>query len=128
MFATRITRRAATMVAVTLLAASGWWFSHEALREMPPFVFLGSRFLLAGLLLAGQDVTAAPVATRGCGIVFQSYALFPHLTVWENIAFGLRREGMAQDKITERVEAMLKQGVEQRETNMQEQLQGAESQ
>ena len=39
------------LVAVTLLAASGWWFSHEALREMPPFVFLGSRFLLAGLLL-----------------------------------------------------------------------------
>ncbi len=40
--------------------------------------------------------------------MFQSYALFPHLTVWDNIAFGLRRDGMAKDKIAERVEAMLK--------------------
>jgi putrescine transport system ATP-binding protein len=41
-------------------------------------------------------------------MMFQSYALFPHLTVWDNIAFGLRREGMARDKVAERVEAMLK--------------------
>jgi putrescine transport system ATP-binding protein len=41
-------------------------------------------------------------------MMFQSYALFPHLTVWENIAFGLKREGMAKDKIGERVDAMLK--------------------
>lgn len=40
------------LIAVTLLAASGWWLSHEALQVMPPFVFLGTRFLLAGLLLA----------------------------------------------------------------------------
>ncbi|MBL8344777.1 MAG: ABC transporter ATP-binding protein [Rubrivivax sp.] len=46
------------------------------------------------VLLAGQDVTAAPVASRGCGIVFQSYALFPHMRVWENIAYPLRVRGM----------------------------------
>ncbi len=44
--------------------------------------------------LAGQDVTAATVASRGCGIVFQSYALFPHMRVWENIAYPLRVRGM----------------------------------
>jgi putrescine transport system ATP-binding protein len=41
-------------------------------------------------------------------MMFQSYALFPHLTVWENIAFGLRREGMPKPQIAERVDAMLK--------------------
>jgi putrescine transport system ATP-binding protein len=41
-------------------------------------------------------------------MMFQSYALFPHLSVWDNIAFGLRRDGMPADKTAERVEAMLK--------------------
>jgi putative spermidine/putrescine transport system ATP-binding protein len=43
--------------------------------------------------LAGQDVTRATVASRGCGIVFQSYALFPHMKVWENVAYPLRVRG-----------------------------------
>ena len=41
-------------------------------------------------------------------MMFQSYALFPHLTVWDNIAFGLRRDGLPKDQVAERVEAMLK--------------------
>ena len=41
-------------------------------------------------------------------MMFQSYALFPHLSVWENIAFGLKRDGMPADQIAQRVEAMLK--------------------
>lgn len=39
------------MVLVTLLAAAGWLFSKEAIRELPPAAFIGSRFLLAALLL-----------------------------------------------------------------------------
>ena len=60
------------------------------------------------ILLNGQDLANIPTYDKPINMMFQSYALFPHLTVWENIAFGLRREGMPQDKITERVEAMLK--------------------
>lgn len=41
-------------------------------------------------------------------MMFQSYALFPHLSVWDNIAFGLKREGMDKDKIGNRVEEMLR--------------------
>src|SRR5919199_5185190 len=39
--------------------------------------------------IAGRDVRSVPVERRGLGMVFQNYALFPHLTVFENIAFGL---------------------------------------
>ena len=60
------------------------------------------------ILLNGQDLADIPPYDCPINMMFQSYALFPHLTVWENIAFGLRREGMAKDKIVERVEAMLK--------------------
>ncbi len=60
------------------------------------------------ILLNGQDLADIPPYDCPINMMFQSYALFPHLTVWENIAFGLRREGMAKDKMVERVEAMLK--------------------
>ena len=43
------------------------------------------------VLLSGEDVTDTPVQKRGVGFVFQGYALFGHLTVRENVAFGLRR-------------------------------------
>ncbi len=60
------------------------------------------------ILLNGQDLAGIAPYDKPINMMFQSYALFPHLTVWENIAFGLRREGMAKDAIVERVEAMLK--------------------
>ncbi len=60
------------------------------------------------IILNGQDLSDMPPYENPINMMFQSYALFPHLTVWENIAFGLRREGMAKDRIVERVEAMLK--------------------
>ena len=60
------------------------------------------------ILLNGQDLANMPPYNCPINMMFQSYALFPHLTVWDNIAFGLRRERMAKDKIVERVEAMLK--------------------
>jgi len=44
------------------------------------------------IFLAGKDITDIPAYKRPINMMFQSYALFPHLTVWENIAFGLRRD------------------------------------
>ena len=45
------------------------------------------------ILVDGQDVTAAPPQTRDMAMVFQSYALYPHMTVRENLAYGLRVRG-----------------------------------
>jgi putrescine transport system ATP-binding protein len=60
------------------------------------------------ILLAGQDIAPIPPNKRAVNMMFQSYALFPHLSVWENIAFGLKRDKMDKDKIAERVDQMLK--------------------
>jgi putrescine transport system ATP-binding protein len=60
------------------------------------------------IVLDGEDLGHRPPYERPINMMFQSYALFPHLTVWDNIAFGLRREGMARDRVAERVEALLK--------------------
>jgi putrescine transport system ATP-binding protein len=60
------------------------------------------------IVLAGQDLSGLPPYERPMNMMFQSYALFPHLSVADNIAFGLKREGMAAAAIRDRVEAMLK--------------------
>jgi putrescine transport system ATP-binding protein len=60
------------------------------------------------IILNGQDLADLPPYERPMNMMFQSYALFPHLTVWENIAFGLKREGLPTGQVAERVEAMLK--------------------
>jgi putrescine transport system ATP-binding protein len=60
------------------------------------------------ILLGGRDLATLPPYERPMNMMFQSYALFPHLTVWDNIAFGPRREGLPKDEIAARVEAMLK--------------------
>ena len=60
------------------------------------------------ILLDGQDIAPVPPNKRAVNMMFQSYALFPHLSIWENIAFGLKREGMEKDQIGERVEEMLR--------------------
>jgi putrescine transport system ATP-binding protein len=60
------------------------------------------------IVLNGQDLAGLPPYQRPMNMMFQSYALFPHLTVWDNIAFGLRREGLPKDEVAARVEAMLK--------------------
>ncbi len=59
------------------------------------------------IFLAGEDITNLPPYQRPINMMFQSYALFPHLTVWENIAFGLRRDHMPKAQLIERVESML---------------------
>lgn len=58
--------------------------------------------------LSGQDIGPVPPNKRAVNMMFQSYALFPHLSIWDNIAFGLRRDSMAKADITNRVEEMLK--------------------
>ncbi|MCI2399157.1 ABC transporter ATP-binding protein [Aliiroseovarius subalbicans] len=60
------------------------------------------------ILLDGQDIAPVPPNKRAVNMMFQSYALFPHLSVSDNIAFGLKRDGLSKDKIADRVEEMLK--------------------
>ena len=71
--------------------------------------------LIAGFLrpdsgrvkLAGADVTGASVRSRECGIVFQSYALFPHMRVWENVAYPLRVRGVEIARRRRKADEML---------------------
>ncbi|HHB80505.1 MAG TPA: ABC transporter ATP-binding protein [Aliiroseovarius sp.] len=60
------------------------------------------------IFLGGANIAGVPPNKRPVNMMFQSYALFPHLTVWDNIAFGLKRSNMAKDAIGARVEEMLK--------------------
>jgi len=55
------------------------------------------------VLIDGEDVTGRPPHLRGLGVVFQSYALFPHLSVRENVAFGLRERRLPAAEIERRV-------------------------
>jgi len=62
----------------------------------------------SGLIeLQGQDVTWLPPYQRNVNTVFQSYALFPHLTIFENVAFGLRRKKVKDKEVKARVSEML---------------------
>ncbi|QOL82153.1 ABC transporter ATP-binding protein [Pseudooceanicola spongiae] len=60
------------------------------------------------ILLGGEDIAAVPPNKRPVNMMFQSYALFPHLSVWENVAFGLRREGRDKGEIETRVADMIR--------------------
>ena len=60
------------------------------------------------VLIDGQDMSAVPPHRRPTNMMFQSYALFPHMSVEKNIAYGLLREGMARGEAMERVAAMLR--------------------
>ena len=60
------------------------------------------------ILLDGRDIAHVPPNKRAVNMMFQSYALFPHLTVYDNIAFGLRREKKPRDEVDARVKEMLR--------------------
>lgn len=59
------------------------------------------------VLIDGMDVTAMPPRARSLGVVFQAYALFPHMTAWENVAYPLKVRGLAADERRQRAFKML---------------------
>jgi spermidine/putrescine ABC transporter ATP-binding subunit len=87
---------------VTLLGPSGCG-KTTTLRMIAGFV----RPSAGRVLMDGEDVTALPPGKRNVGMVFQDYALFPHLTVAENIGFGLRERRTPAPEIARRVRELL---------------------
>ena len=81
------------------------------------------------ILIGGDNVTALPPERRGIGIVFQNYAIFPHMHVYDNIAFGLRMRKMSKREIGRRVGDALEQvGLGGYAARYQRQLSGGEQQ
>ena len=78
---------------------------------------------------AGKDISTLPPAARDFGIVFQSYALFPNLTVFKNLAYGLENRRMKKDAIEKRVEELLELvGLTGQERKYPAQLSGGQQQ
>ncbi len=88
---------------VTFLGPSGCG-KTTTLRMLGGFVDVSAGSIRVG----GRDVTRLPAAKRNMGLVFQSYALFPHMTVAQNVAFGLEMRKVAKPDITRRVGEALK--------------------
>ena len=81
------------------------------------------------ILLHGRDMVGVPPFRRDVNMVFQQYALFPHMDVFENVAFGLRRKKVDKDEITRRVaEALSLVELEGREKRKPRQLSGGQQQ
>ena len=79
--------------------------------------------------IAGDDVTEKPAYLRGLGMVFQNYALFPHMAVFDNVAYGLRMRKVPKPEIRERVrEALALVHLERHEDVRHRQLSGGEQQ
>ncbi len=81
------------------------------------------------ILIDGDDVAALPAHRRPTNTVFQSYALFPHLTVAENVAYGLKRKGVDKAEIGDRVQAELERvGLANEGSRKPNQLSGGQQQ
>ncbi|UCH24356.1 MAG: ABC transporter ATP-binding protein [Trueperaceae bacterium] len=87
---------------VSLLGPSGCG-KTTTLRAIAGFITLQN----GTLAIAGSDYTRIPPNRRNIGMVFQSYALFPHLSVFENVAFGLRLRRVAKEDLAQRVRSAL---------------------
>jgi spermidine/putrescine transport system ATP-binding protein len=111
----RVTKRFGSTVAVddlTLEIARGEFFSllgPSGCGKTTTLAMIGGfEQPTAGRVdLAGRDVARVPAHRRDVNTVFQSYALFPHLNVFDNVAFGLRRKRVPRDEISDRVGAAL---------------------
>lgn len=112
-----VTRRFGDLVAlddVTLTIDSGEFFTLLGPSGCGKTTLLR---LIAGfdepdggaILLDGRDLAGTPPEKRPVHTVFQSYALFPHMTVWQNVAFPLKMAGKGEDEIRERVRQSLEQ-------------------
>jgi spermidine/putrescine ABC transporter ATP-binding subunit len=81
------------------------------------------------ILIHGEDVTHQPPYRRDTGMVFQQYALFPHMTVWHNVAFGLRMRGSPKSEWASRVaDALALVSLEGFEERYPRQLSGGQQQ
>ena len=109
---------------VTLLGPSGCG-KTTTLRMVSCFEYPTS----GSVLIGGRDVAKVPPNKRGISMVFQSYALFPHLNVWENVAYGLDVAKVPKEEMISRTERVLEmmqlKGMERRFPN---QLSGGQQQ
>jgi spermidine/putrescine transport system ATP-binding protein len=81
------------------------------------------------VLLNGAEVTGVPPSRRDVNMVFQSYALFPHMSVFDNVAFGLRRKRVARSEVTAQVRSVLEMvGLTGRERRQPAELSGGQQQ
>jgi spermidine/putrescine transport system ATP-binding protein len=109
---------------VTLLGPSGCG-KTTLLRSVAGFVQPSA----GRVLLAGQDITRLPAHKRPVNTVFQRYLMFPHLSVFENVAFGLRVARTSKREVTERVrEALALVRLDGYEDRRADQLSGGQSQ
>ena len=88
---------------ITLLGPSGCG-KTTLLRQIAGFIAPDE----GKILLDGKDISGIPPYKRPLNTVFQRYALFPHLDVYDNIAFGLKLQGLPAEEIEKRVKKMLK--------------------
>ncbi|WGE88618.1 spermidine/putrescine ABC transporter ATP-binding protein PotA [Actinobacillus arthritidis] len=109
---------------LTILGPSGCG-KTTALRLIAGFEELTE----GSIILDGQDVSNVPAEQRPVNTVFQSYALFPHMTIFENVAFGLRMQKVPNDQIKPRVmEALRMVRLEDRAEQKPAQLSGGQQQ
>ena len=87
----------------TFLGPSGCG-KTTTLRTLTGFIEPAERTVIVG----GKDITHVPIEDRNIGIVFQSYALFPTMTVYDNIAFGLKIKEMKKAEVDKRVREIAK--------------------
>ena len=87
---------------VTLLGPSGCG-KTTTLRMISGFEYPTS----GNVFIGDRDVAKIPPNKRGISMVFQSYALFPHLNIWENVAYGLKVAKVSQDEVVRRTNAVM---------------------